>query len=247
MAALLTRLILAASLAALIVLPARIDGSPHYQVIAVSGGGAIEGIVKLSAPAPAVPPIKTTKNQDYCGTSIVNPLYETGKNMGLRNVEVFIKEIERGKPNPTGVVTLDNNRCMFQPRVQGASVGERLKISSNDPILHTTHPEVADTNATLYNIALPFKGFSVVQPLPPVPGLIRVKCDSHEWMRAWIWEFDHPYFAATDQEGRFKIADVPPGTYTVVAWHEVMGQKEASVNVSAGKPVTVDFSFTPKK
>jgi hypothetical protein len=65
-------------------------------------------------------------------------------------------------------------------------------------------------------------------------------------MRAWIWEFDHPYYAATDGDGHFQIPDVPPGTYTVVAWHEVMGQKEASVTVVAGKPVKVDFSFTPK-
>jgi hypothetical protein len=235
------------AIAAVLALPVRAYASPPYQVITVSGGGSIQGVVKLSAPAPAVAPIKTTKNQDYCGMSIPNPLYEAGKDMGLKNVEVFIKGIEKGKPNPTGTVTLLNNHCMFEPRVQGASVGQQLKIASNDPILHNTHPQVNDTSATLYNIALPYKGFSVVKPLPPVPELIRVKCDVHEWMRAWIWEFDHPYYAATDEDGRFKLPDVPPGTYTIVAWHEVMGQKEASVTVSAGKPVTVDFTFTPKK
>jgi len=93
----------------------------------------------------------------------------------------------------------------------------------------------------------PYKGFSVTKPLPPTPELIRVKCDAHEWMRAWIWEFDHPYYGTTDGDGHFRIPDVPPGTYTIVAWHEVMGQKEASVTVAPGKPVTVDFSFAPKK
>jgi hypothetical protein len=218
-----------------------------YESVAVSNGGAIRGVVKLGAPAPGVPPIKTTKNQDYCGLSIPNPLYVSGADGGLKNVEVFLKGIQKGKANPTGIVTLTNNHCMFDPRVQGASVGQQLKIASNDPILHNTHPQVNDTSATLYNIALPYKGFSVVKPLPTTPELIRVKCDVHEWMRAWIWEFDHPYYATTDADGHFQIPDVPPGTYVIVAWHEVMGQKEAPVTVAPGKPVTVDFSFTPKK
>ncbi|MFY9549812.1 MAG: carboxypeptidase regulatory-like domain-containing protein [Thermoanaerobaculia bacterium] len=218
-----------------------------YEAVTVTNGGTIEGVVKLTAPAPTVPPIKTTKNQDYCGMAIPNPIYSTGKDGGLQNVEVFLKGIQKGKANLTGTITLTNEHCMFQPRVQGASVGEQIKIASDDPILHNTHPQVDATNATIYNIALPYKGFSVTKPLPPNPELIRVKCDAHEWMRAWIWEFDHPYYATTDADGHFKITDVPPGTYTVVAWHEVMGQKESSATVAAGKPATVDFSFTPKK
>lgn len=217
-----------------------------YEAVTVTNGGTIEGVAKLAAPAPTVPPLKITKNQDFCGTSIPNPLY-TGKDGGVKNVEVFIKAIAKGKANPTGNITLSNSHCMFDPRVQGASVGQKVKIDSSDPILHTTHPEVADTGVSIYNIALPFQGFSVVTKLPETPGLIRVKCDSHEWMRAWIWEFDHPYYATTDQDGRFKITDVPPGTYALVAWHEAMGQMEAPAAVAAGKPVTVDFSFTPKK
>lgn len=218
-----------------------------YQVTTVSDGGTIEGVVKLSGAAPVVPDIKTTKNQDYCGKAIVSPLYEVGKDGGLKNVEVFLKGIEKGKANPTGEIVLDNHHCMFDPRVQGASVGQKIKIASLDPILHNTHPQIASTNATLYNIALPYKGFSVEKPLPSTPELIRVKCDVHEWMRAWIWLFDHPYYATTDAEGHFKLSDVPPGSYTIVAWHEVMGQEEHPVTVSAGQAATVDFSFVPKK
>ncbi len=218
-----------------------------YEVVTVTNGGTIQGVVKLAGAAPTVPAIKTTKNQDYCGASIENPLYVVGKDGGLGNVEVFLKGVEKGKANPGGTITLTNNHCMFEPRVQGSSVGQQIKIASDDPILHNTHPQNNDTSATIYNIALPFKGFSVTKPLPATPELIRVKCDAHEWMRAWIWEFDHPYYATTDASGHFEIKDVPPGTYTVVAWHEVMGQKDASATVSSGKSATVDFSFTPKK
>jgi hypothetical protein len=227
-------------------LPSPVQAGP-YEVVTVTDGGTVEGVVKLDGAAPAVPEIQTTKNQDYCGKAIPNPLYDVGAGSGLGNVEVYLKDVTKGKANPSGEVTLTNEHCMFQPRVQGASVGQKIKIASADPILHNTHPQVAATNATLYNIALPYKGFSVTKPLPATPELIRVKCDAHEWMRAWIWEFDHPYYATTDSTGHFKITDVPPGTYAVVAWHEVMGQKDGSVTVSAGKAATVNFSFTPKK
>lgn len=218
-----------------------------YQAVAVTNGGTISGVVKISGAAQVVPPIKTTKNQDYCGKSIDNPLYDVGKDGGVANVEVFIKKIDQGKAIPKATVTLLNEHCMFHPRVQGATVGGELKVASADPILHNTHPQVAETNATLYNIALPYKGFSVTKPLPTTPELIKVKCDAHEWMRAWIWVFDHPYYATTDAEGRFSIHDVPPGTYVIVAWHEVMGQKETPVTVAPGKTATIDFMFAPKK
>ncbi|MGH9441029.1 MAG: carboxypeptidase regulatory-like domain-containing protein [Thermoanaerobaculia bacterium] len=217
-----------------------------YQVETVANGGKISGVVKLSGPAPAIAPIKTTKNQDYCGKTIVNPLYDVGKSGGLANVEVYIKDISKGKAKPTSPITLTNEHCMFRPRVQGACVGQQLKVVSDDPILHNTHPQIAATNATLYNVALPFKGFSVVKPLPPQATILRVKCDVHEWMRSWILEFDHPYFATTDAEGKFEIDDVPPGTYALVAWHEAAGEKTTPVTVVAGKTATLDFHLTAK-
>jgi hypothetical protein len=219
-----------------------------YTVVTVSNGGTIQGVVKLAGAAPAIAPIVVTKNQDYCGDSIPNPLFLVGKDGGLQNVEVFLKDVTTGKALPTDpiAISLVNSHCMFSPRVQGAAVGQQIKISSEDPVLHNTHPQNNETNATIYNIALPYKGFSVTKPLPANPQLIRVKCDAHEWMRAWIWEFDQPYFATTGDDGKFTIKDVPPGTYTLVAWHEAAGEKSVSVTVAAGKTATADFQLTAK-
>jgi len=219
-----------------------------YTVIPVTNGGTIQGTIKLSGAAPTIAPIVVTKNQDYCGESIPNPVYVVGKDGGVQNVEVYLKDITKGKALPTDpvAISLVNSHCMFRPRVQGATVGEQITISSEDPVLHNTHPQNAETNATIYNIALPYKGFSVTKPLPATPELIKVKCDAHEWMHAWIWEFDHPYFATTGDDGKFTIKDVPPGTYTLVAWQEAAGEKSVSVTVAAGKTVTADVQLEPK-
>lgn len=238
--------ILGAALMSSTLLLAQAALADPYTVVAVSNGGTIEGVVKLTGPAPEIAPIKVTKNQDYCGQGIPNPIFVVGKNGGLQNVELYLKDITKGKALPTDTISLVNEHCMFNPRVQGAAVGQQIKVSSEDTILHNTHPQNSETNVTLYNIALPFKGFSVTKPLPAIPQLIKVKCDAHEWMHAWVWEFDHPYFATTGEDGHFTIKDVPPGTYTLVSWHEAAGEKSTPVTVSAGKTVTADIQLAAK-
>jgi hypothetical protein len=217
-----------------------------YQSAAVTNGGKIAGVVKFAGAVPVVPPIKATKDVKDCGKMIPNPLYEVGDGGGLANVEVFIKDISKGKPKPTQPISLTNTGCVFRPRVQGACVGQQLAIGSADACLHTTHVLNVDTNVSLLNVAIPFKGITVVKSLAAEASTLQVKCDAHEWMRAWVLEFDHPYFASTSADGHFEIGDVPPGTYTVVAWHEVMGKKIGSVTVAPGKVSTVDFQFTSK-
>ena len=156
-------------------------------------------------------PSRSPRTRTIAVNPFQTPFTSVGKDGGLQNVEVFLKGITKGKALLTDTISLVNEHCMFNPRVQGANFGQQIKISSNDPVLHSTHPQNASTNATIYNIALPFKGFSVTKPLPAVPELIKVKCDAHDWMHAWIWEFDNPYFATTGDDGHFTIKDVPPG------------------------------------
>ena len=219
--------------------------SAAYEAVAVNNGGTIEGVVTLSG-APAGATITTTKNQDYCGATIPDPTYTVDSAGGLANVIVYLKDITKGKPGPSEPLKLVNEHCMFAPRVQGAMVGEQVTISSDDPILHNTHPQNAETNATIYNIALPFKGFSVTKPLPANPELIKIKCDAHEWMHAWIMELDHPYYTTTGPDGHFTIKDVPPGSYTLAVWHEAAGEKSEPVVVAAGKSTKSKITLAAK-
>ena len=217
-----------------------------YDVVTVTNGGTIEGSVTLSGTAPGEAPIKVTKNQDYCGQTIPDPAYTVDSSGGLANVIVYLKDITKGKAAPAEPLSLVNTKCMFSPRVQGAMVSQQVKISSDDPVLHNTHPQDAATNATIFNVALPFKGFSVTKPLPSMPTMIKVKCDAHEWMHAWIMELDHPYYATTGADGHFTIKDVPPGTYTLAVWHEAAGEKSAPVVVAAGQTVKPKLTLAAK-
>jgi hypothetical protein len=220
--------------------------SAAYEVVTVTNGGTIDGVVTLSGTAPAGAPIKVTKNQDYCGQTISDPAYTVDSSGGLANVIVYLKDITKGKGAPAEPLALVNAKCMFSPRAQGAMVSEQVKISSEDTVLHNTHPQNAETNATIFNVALPFKGFSVTKPLPGMPMMIKVKCDAHEWMHAWIMELDHPYFATTGADGHFTIKDVPPGTYTLAVWHELAGEKSAPVVVAAGQAAKSKITLAAK-
>jgi hypothetical protein len=217
-----------------------------YEVITVTNGGTIDGVVTLTGAKPAEAAITVTKNQDYCGATIPNPAYVVDASGGLGDVIVYLKDIPKGKAAPTEPVVLDNLHCMFAPRATGAMVGQMIKVTTGDPILHNTHLQDAATNATIFNVAMPFKGFSVTKPLPGSPEMINIKCDAHEWMHAWIMELDHPYFATTDAAGHFTLKDVPPGNYTLVAWHETAGEKSAPVVVAAGKATKSTITLAAK-
>jgi hypothetical protein len=217
--------------------------SAAYEVVTVTNGGTIDGYITLSGEPPSGSMLKVTKNQDYCGTSIPDPTYTVGRGGGLGNVIVYLKNVTKGKALPTGPAVLVDDHCMINPHVQGAMVGEQVKMSSNDPILHNTHTLHAETNATIYNVALPFAGISFTKPLPETPGLIYIKCDAQKWMHAWIMELDHPYYATTGADGHFIIQDVPPGSYTLVAWHEATGEKSEPVVVAAGRTVEAKIAL----
>jgi len=217
-----------------------------YEVVPVTNGGIIEGVVTLAGKAPSAAALRITKNQQYCGQTIADPVYMVDAGGGLANVIVYLKGVTRGKAAPTDPISLVNANCMFTPRAQGAMVGGRVKMSSEDVVLHNTHAQNRDNDATIINVALPFKGFAVTKPLPALPMMINVKCDAHEWMRAWIMELEHPYYVTTGADGHFIIKDIPQGDYTLAVWHEAAGEQSADVAVTANQATTVRFELVAK-
>ncbi len=167
----------------------------------------------------------------------------TGSDGALANVFVYIKQGLEGKkfePLADSVV-IDQNGCWFHPRVLGIRVGQTLKVTNSDPLTHNIHPLAQvnrDWNQSQSPGAVPF-----LRRFTQPEVMIRVKCNIHSWMHAWIGAVDHPYFAVTGADGSFQLRDVPPGAYTIEAWQEELGRQEQQVTLAPSGKHEIVFKF----
>jgi hypothetical protein len=161
-----------------------------------------------------------------CGALHTTPVttrhYVVGPGGGLANVLVFIKDGLKDKnfPKPEGKPLLDQVGCEYQPYVMGVRVDQEFEIKNSDPTLHNVHatPKAGSGNKE-FNFAQPVKDMKTTKSFSAPEVAVRFKCDVHPWMFAYVGVFDHPFFAVTDKDGSFKIAGVPPGKYTLEAYH----------------------------
>jgi hypothetical protein len=130
---------------------------------------------------------------------------------------------------------------MFRPHVIATMVGQAIVVKNSDPLLHSVHSMDAEQSPAL-DFAQPTLGSRRVEPLQVVETF-QVKCDLHPWMSAWVRVFNHPYFAVTGPDGSFTIPPLPPGTYRIKAWHELLGVREKMIEVREGAPANIDFTF----
>jgi plastocyanin len=211
---------------------------------ALASTGSIEGTIAFSGPAPKAEK-HNRKSDVFCAKSDsfeeAIALSKDGK--ALANVVVRITQnAPEDAPLPTEPVVIDQTECVFRPRVQGAMEGQKVLMRNGDPTLHNVHGYLGQKTA--FNVAQPPKGREI-QREAKGGDVLRIKCDVHPWMTAYVVISKHPYFATSDAEGRFAIR-VPPGTYTLEAWHEKLGTRTAEVTVEADKSVDPKFSFANK-
>jgi plastocyanin len=209
----------AIAIAATIAVPAQ-----AYEESSVVDGGTIEGKVLFRGPVPTRK-IIPNKDVDVCG--------------GVREegAVVYLVEVARGKAwqGASKPPDINNEKCRFVPEVQVIRSG-RLDVVNSDPVLHNTHGYYG--KRTAFNLALPNQGQRISVELPR-PGTVRVDCDAHGWMEAWIYVADNPYYALTGPDGSFTITDVPPGNYTLVAFQPFTGPLQQPVTVAARKPTSL--------
>lgn len=215
----------------------------EYREIEVQGGATIEGQVKVSGDVPVLPPQPVFKQKEICGTSMPDQRLVTGKNGALKNAVVYLTDIKAGKPvRLDQPVKLDNKKCAFVPHVLAATLGQTLEIHNSDPFLHDAHALLG--SRTLFNVAI-LSGRTVQQPLHEV-GLVHMNCNiRHTWMHAYLYVAEHPYHAVTDDEGRFVLDNVPPGTWTLRVWHELLGSVDRPVRLEAGQTLSEDVTLQP--
>ena len=165
----------------------------------------------------------------------------------LQNVIVFLDDVQSGKAWPEKEYKLDQLKCRFEPYIQVIPKGADLVISNSDPVLHNVHPyeQVGDKRRTLFNLAQPKLGQVNTKAIKTRRGeVVELSCDAHSWMSGWMYVLEHPYFAIVGEDGSFTIDNVPPGSYTLKAWHPVLQLQEQSVDVDANGSVSASFEFS---
>jgi plastocyanin len=217
------------------------SAAAQYREEAVADGGAITGTVLVAGDIPVLPAQPVFKELGVCGSSTPDERLVAGPGGALRNAVVHLVDIPAGKPIVRDQpVVFDNVKCAFVPHVLAASVGETLEIHNADPFLHDAHAWLG--TRTLFNVGI-LPGHTSRQPLTDA-GLVHINCNvRHTWMHAYLFVADNPYHAVTGPDGRFILDQVPPGTYKVRVWHELLGSIEAPVTVESGKTATVNLAL----
>ncbi|HZZ83124.1 MAG TPA: carboxypeptidase regulatory-like domain-containing protein [Anaeromyxobacteraceae bacterium] len=198
-------------------------------------GGELRGTATYAGPAPRPAPEPVTKDKAACGESQPDEslLVANGR---LANVVVQVK----GAPSAPAALVLGQERCRYRPHVLAAPVGSTLAFDNGDPLLHNVHGYRG--RATAFNVAMPQQGRRSAARKLDRPGVVRVRCDVHGWMSALVLVAEGPT-AVTAADGSFAIKGLPPGTWTVTAWHERLGERTAQVTVPADGAATASFRF----
>jgi plastocyanin len=208
--------------------------------------GTVEGRVTLAGPKPKAPAALDTSSDPACGN--VHLLDEAvllgGKDgRGLANVVVRLRG-PRPEAPPTTPVRVEQRACSYRPRVQGAVLGQPLEVVNADPTLHNVHAYTGTKG--LFNVAQPPGSPAVSKPSPAAAGAVRLKCDVHRWMVAYVVYGESPFFALTEKDGSFRLEGLPVGSWELEVWHESLGTQTLPVEVKEGARLRVPVVYPPR-
>ena len=213
--------------------------------------GSVSGRITFTDPPPAVATIKMALDKACVAGSGPNPQSDVvlvAADGALKNVFVYVKDgLDPGYAFeiPTAPVRLDQQGCFYTPRILGIRAGQPLEVVNSDATLHNVHA-LPMTNRD-FNQGLVFKNTKLTHTFTVPEVMVRFKCDVHPWMAAHVGVVAHPFFAVTDATGAFAIKGLPPGTYTIEAWHEKYGSRTTKVTLAARQDLTASFTFSVTK
>jgi plastocyanin len=227
--------------------PSSPGGTPSGQKVDAATAGDVKGTVTLDGAAPKNEAIKMNADP-VCMREAKGPQFQEtyvlgddGKSLG--NVFVYVKD---GLGNyvydtPTEPAKIDQKECRYHPHVFGMRVGQPLEIINSDPTLHNIHA-IPKANQE-FNNGQPIQGMKMTHTFTAKEVMVPFKCDVHGWMNAYVGVLDHPYYAVTGKDGKFELKTLPPGTYTIEAWHEKFGTQEQKVTLGQKESKEVNFTF----
>lgn len=217
----------------------------------VARAGDITGTITLKGTPPKEKDITPLKDDATCGklhTEMpTTHFYVVSSSGGLADVVVSLQNIS-GKSTGASAnpVMLDQKGCEYTPQIMAVQTDQKIQVKNSDPVLHNIHdlPTVAGNKEQ--NVAQMPNSADLTFSFPKPEMFLKFKCDVHPWMFAWVSVFDHPYFAISDKDGSFKIANVPAGKYTIQAAHRKAGTATQEIEVKEGAPTKVDFTLEAK-
>jgi len=217
--------------------------------------GTLKGNVKYQGKVPKARPLKMDADP-ICGSShdqiVLSESFIVDENLNLKNVLIWLKDVEYDGPLPEVPAILDQKGCVYKPHVLGVMKDQTVLIKNSDATLHNIH-SMAEKNDQ-FNFAMPKVVKEKKTSFSSTEEPFNIKCDVHPWMKSWVLVQNHPYFAVTDDKGNFIIENIPSGTYEVVAWQEKFKMKRSitkSIEIKDSSETTQDFVFikpeAPKK
>jgi plastocyanin len=237
-----TAALLAVTLAAVGVLVGRLEAGGAQA----TGRGTIKGHVKLTGKLPGNPVIRMAADpmcaRMNAGKRVIQMTVAASIDGSLANTFVHLQGTFPQTAVPTMPVTVDQSGCVYVPRVVGVRIGQVLQVKNSDALLHNVHAITAHDNT--FNVGQPVAGMVFEYKPKTEEIMLRLKCDIHSWMTAFVGVVPHPYFAVSDDKGTFQIDNVPAGTHKIQTWHERYGALTQTVKVTAGGTATVEFAYT---
>lgn len=211
-----------------------------------STAGSISGVIRYTGRRHAAKKIDMSEDpacvEAHHGKAVDESLV-VAPNGGLANAFIYVKQGLEGKrfETPSTPVTIDQQGCWFNPRVLGIQVNQELQVINSDPVTHNIHP-MAQINRE-WNHSQGAGDPPLERRFIKPEVMIRVKCNIHSWMHAYIGVVDNPYFTVSKQDGSFTIANLPPGVYTIGIWQESLGAQEQRVTVAPHQDTQENITF----
>jgi len=222
------------------------ESSAPAATVDPSTAGSITGTVTLDGAPPAAKPIDMSA-APACVQANPQPVFPqtfvTGGQGALANVVVYVKD---GLGNyrydvPAETAVLQQKNCMYSPHVLALMTGQPFEVQNNDPTMHNVHPMPKHNRQ--WSNSQPSGSAALHETFTHSEFAMPVLCNVHPWMRSTVFVFDHPYFAVTPAAGNFTLKNLPPGTYTIEAWHESLGAQDQTVTIAPRESKAIEFKF----
>jgi plastocyanin len=218
--------------------------APVTNPVDPATAGAVTGTITFMGTPPPAETISMSSDPRCMNAGAKTESVIVAGDGAVQNVFVYVKDgLGNLKfPVPTAPLVLDQKGCQYRPHVFGVQVGQPIEILNSDNTLHNIHawPQANQE----FNKGQALQGMKDTHVFSTREVMVPFRCDVHRWMNSFVGVLDHPFFAVTGANGSFELKGLPPGTYTIEAWHEKFGTKTASVTIGAKESKDVAFTFS---